>query len=413
MKQFFTVFKFEIKNYFKSKAYIGITIALVLVIAAVLFFPQIKSLFATGDSDNVTELSTAYFSGIDNSDEEYMNEMLSSAFPDYEIKFCSYNEDELEKKIKDGECEFAILIENDTSYKYFVNDVGLYDMNTEIFNEILQSKLMYDKMTELGLTGEQASNIMSQEITSEIVKIGTDQSQSFFYTYIFIFALYMAVLLYGQFVSTGVATEKSSRAMELLITSAKTKNLMFGKILGAGCAGLIQLVVIFGSAFVLFNINKESWADNIIINSIFNMPISIILYIILFFVLGFFIYAFLYGAVGSLVSKVEDLNTAATPITFLFIIAFMIVMFSLGSGDVDSPLIVAASYIPFTSPMAMFVRITMGDIAAIEVIVSVAILIASTVGIGFLSAKIYRLGILMYGKPVKLTSAIKMVAKKN
>ena len=201
--------------------------------------------------------------------------------------------------------------------------------------------------------------------------------------------------------------------MELLITSAKTKNLMFGKILGAGCAGLIQLVVIFGSAFVLFNINKGSWADNQIINSIFNMPISIVLYIILFFVLGFFIYAFLYGAVGSLVSKVEDLNTAATPITFLFIIAFMIVMFSLGSGDVDSPLIIAASYIPFTSPMAMFVRITMGDIAAIEIITSVAILIASTVGIGLLSAKIYRLGILMYGKPVNLISAIKMATKKN
>lgn len=413
MKQFFTVFNFEIKNYFKSKAYIGITVALVAVIAVVLFFPQIKSLFVSGDSEDSAELSTAYFSGIEESDVEYMNEILSSAFSDYKIELCSYSSEELEKKVKDGDCEFAVLIESGTSYKYFVNDVGLYDMNTEILSEILQSKLMYDKMTELGLTGEQASEIMSQEITFETVNIGTDQSQSFFYTYIFIFALYMAVLLYGQFVSTGVATEKSSRAMELLITSAKTKNLMFGKILGAGCAGLIQLVVIFGSAFVLFNINKESWADNRIINSIFNMPISIILYIILFFVLGFFIYAFLYGAVGSLVSKVEDLNTAATPITFLFIIAFILVMFSLGSGDVDSPLIVAASYIPFTSPMAMFVRITMGDVAAIEIIASVVILIASTVGIGFLSAKIYRLGILMYGKPVNLISAIKMAAKKN
>ncbi len=413
MKQFFTVFRFEIKNYFKSKAYVGITVALVAVIAVVLFFPQIKSLFTSGGSENTSELPKAYFSGISESDGEYMSNILSTSFPDYEVEFCSYNADELEKKVQDGDCEFAVLIESDTSYKYFVNDVGLYDMNTEILSEILQSKLMYDKMTELGMSAEQANDIMTQEVTFETVKIGTDQSQSFFYTYIFIFALYMAVLLYGQFVSTGVATEKSSRAMELLITSAKTKNLMFGKILGAGCAGLIQLVVIFGSAFVLFNINKESWEDNQIINSIFNMPISIVLYIILFFVLGFFIYAFLYGAVGSLVSKVEDLNTAATPITFLFIIAFMIVMFSLGSGDVDSPLIIVASYIPFTSPMAMFVRITMGNVAAIEVIGSVAILIASTVGIGFLSAKIYRLGILMYGKPVNLISAIKMVVKKN
>lgn len=151
MKQFFTVFKFEIKNYFKSKAYVGITVALVAVIAVVLFFPQIKSLFTSGDTENINELSKAYFSGISESDGEYMNDILSEAFPDNKVEFCSYNADELEKKVQDGDCEFAVLIESDTSYKYFVNDVGLYDMNTDILSEVLQSKLMYDKMTELGL----------------------------------------------------------------------------------------------------------------------------------------------------------------------------------------------------------------------------------------------------------------------
>lgn len=413
MKQFFCVFKFEIKNYLKNKAYIGITVALVAAIILVLFFPQIKGLFSDENAQD-SDKTTILVSGKSDVPIEYFGAILSEAFPDSNVRITNMTPEQLESKtVQDENCDFSLYIESQTSYNYIVSDLTIYDMNTETIDEIMRQSLMYTKMTELGLTQEQAAQVLSQEIDCKVVTAGTDQSNSFLYTYIFIFTLYMAILLYGQFVSTSVATEKSSRAMELLITSAKTKNLMFGKILGVGCAGLLQLVLIFGTAFICFNINKTAWADNQIINSIFNMPISIILYIMLFFVLGFFIYAFLYGAVGSLVSKVEDLNTSSTPITFLFIIAFMIVMFSLTSGEVDSPLMIAASYIPFTSPMAMFVRITMSDTSAVEVIISVAILIASTVGIGFLSAKIYRVGILIYGKTPKLKTVLKAVIKKG
>lgn len=412
MKQFLTVFKFEIRAYLKNKAYIGLTAALVLIIAAVIFFPQIKGLFS-GDGDAENDKSAVVFSGVSQNDMEYMDSALGEMFPDNEIIFKDADESALKEMVLNEECDFAVLIESETSYKYIVNNMGLYDANSQMLDEIMQSKLMYSKMTELGLDPSQAEEIMSTRIESDIVQIGKNQSESFLFTYIFVFALYIAIILYGQFVASSVAQEKSTRAMELLITSAKTKNLMFGKILGVGCAGLIQIAVIFGSAFLMFNINKGEWQDNEVINSIFNMPISIILFMLLFFILGFFIYAFLFGAAGSLVSKIEDLNAAISPVMWIFIITFIIAMYSMNSGATDSALSIAASYIPLTSPMSMFIRITMGDVAAIEIIASVVILILSTLGIGLLSAKIYKMGILMYGKAPNLFSAIKSAVKKQ
>ena len=235
--------------------------------------------------------------------------------------------------------------------------------------------------------------------------------QNFFYTYIMIFALYMVILLYGQMVATNVATEKSSRAMEVLVTSAKPASMMFGKVLASCIAGLVQLVAIFGSALVFYNINKAAWGDNTIIQSIFNIPVDLFVYMLIFFVLGFLIYAFLYGAIGSTASKLEDINTSVMPITFLFIIAFFVVMFSMTSGSIDNTMMKVCSYIPFTSPMAMFTRICMSTVAWYEIAISIAILIGSTVAVGFISAKIYRVGVLLYGTTPKIGSIMKAVWK--
>jgi ABC-2 type transport system permease protein len=130
---------------------------------------------------------------------------------------------------------------------------------------------------------------------------------------------------------------------------------------------------------------------------------------LVFFVLGFVIYAFLFGAVGSTVSKLEDINTAVQPITILFVVAFMVVMFSLASNDVDTPLMIVCSYVPFTSPMAMFTRIAMSTVPWYAVTISIAILIASVIGVGILSAKIYRVGVLLYGTKPKLGALVKAI----
>ena len=261
------------------------------------------------------------------------------------------------------------------------------------------------------MSKEQAGEIIAVQIENSSVSLGKDQMKNYWYTYIMIFALYMVILLYGQMIATNVATEKSSRAMELLITSAKPVSMMFGKVIASCLAGLAQLIAVFGCAVLFYSINREQWEDNMIIRSIFDMPVSLVVYMLVFFVLGFFIYAFLYGAIGSTASKLEDINTSVMPITMLFIIAFMVVMFSLASGNVDNTLMKVCSFVPFTSSMAMFTRIAMSTVPWYEILISVLILIGSVAGIGVISAKIYRVGVLLYGTTPKIGSILKTVWK--
>jgi ABC-2 type transport system permease protein len=196
--------------------------------------------------------------------------------------------------------------------------------------------------------------------------------------------------------------------MELLITSTRPNSLLFGKMIAAALSGLIQMSVLFGSAVLFYHLNASAWAGNAVIASIFNMPLPIVGYVLVFFLLGFFLYAFMYGAIGSLVSRVEDLSTSIMPVMMCFVAAFIVVLTAVSSGNADSALMVVCSFIPFTSPMAMFARIAMSAPAWYEIVISIAILIAATAGIGVLSASIYRMGVLMYGKPPKPAELIKV-----
>ena len=414
MKQFGKILKFELKGYLRNKVFVGITIFLVVAIAIVMFIPNIIAAFESDDEGDVTptDLPTMLVYAEDENLSAIVKEYFGNAFVDYNVKVAEGSVDELKNDIISGNAECAFVMNSASSYTYYVNNLSMYDMNTEVANTVLQEVYRINAMVQNGLTPEQAGEIMSVQIESGTETLGKDQMQNFFYTYIMIFALYMVILLYGQMVATNVATEKSSRAMEVLVTSAKPTSMMFGKVLASCIAGFSQLVLVFGTAILLYNVNKEA-LSNPLIASIFDIPIELFIYLIVFFVLGFLIYAFLYGAIGSTASKLEDINTSVMPITFLFIIAFMVVMFSMSSGTVDNIAMLVCSYIPFTSPMAMFTRICMSTVAWYEIAASIAILVGSTIGIGVLSAKIYRVGVLLYGTPPKIGTILKTVFKKQ
>lgn len=412
MKQFGKILKFELKYYFKNKIFVGVTIFLVLAIAAVMFFPRITTLFETDDtSDTSAELSVMLVKADDPAQADMVKQVFATAFTDYDVQITDESNDTIKDKITSGDAECAFVMTDATAYTYYVNNLSMYDMNTEIANEVLQQIYQMNAMIGGGMTAEQATDVMNIQITSEVESLGKNQMENFFYTYIMIFALYMVILLYGQMVATNVATEKSSRAMEVLITSAKPTSMMFGKVLASCLAGFIQLVAVFGSALIFYNLNKSYWGDNMIIDSIFNIPPELLVYMLVFFILGFLIYAFMFGAVGSTASKLEDINTSVMPITMLFIVAFIVVMTSMSSGNVDNTIMKVCSYIPFTSPMSMFTRIAMSTVPWYEIAISIAILVGSTVGIGVLSAKIYRVGVLMYGTTPKISNIIKAVWK--
>ena len=412
MKQFGKILKFELKNYAKNKAFVGVTIFLMVVIAIVMFFPRITALFESdGPSNTTADLSVMLVKADDATQADMVKETFAAAFTDYNVQITDEEIGVIKDKITSGDVECAFVMNGATSFTYYVDNLSMYDANPDIATGVLQQIYQMNAMINGGMSAEDAAGVMSIQIDGEVESLGKDQMQNFFYTYIMIFALYMVILLYGQMVAMSVATEKSSRAMELLITSAKPINMMFGKVLAACMAGLVQLVAIFGSALVFYNMNKSYWGDNGIIDSIFNIPPELFVYMLVFFLLGFLIYAFLYGAISSTVSKLEDINTAVQPVTFLFLFGFMVVIFSMTSASVDNTLMQICSYIPFTSPMAMFTRIAMSTVPWYEIAISIGILVASTFGIGILSAKIYRVGVLMYGTSPKIGNIIKAVWK--
>ena len=411
MNQFSTILKFELKNCFQKKAFVGITIFLVLVIAFVMFSPRVFGM--TSDDDTQSSESKPVILVVADSPKnaDVLKKSFAKAFADYDVKISEKNLIDVKNQIISQKAECAFVLKSLSSYEYYVNNLSLYDSNTQIADEALENIYRMDEMEKNGVPMENVEKVFNTSIEHDTKALGQNQAQNFFYTYIMIFALYFVIIIYGQMVATNVATEKSSRAMELLITSAKPVSMMFGKIIASCLAGLIQLVAVFGSAYLFYNINKPYWTGNPLIESIFNMPLELLVYMVIFFILGFFIYAFLYGAIGSTVSKLEDINTAVMPLTLIFVIAFFVVVYSMTNGSVDNIMMVVCSYIPFTSPVAMFTRIAMSTVPFYEILISIAILVASVIGIGVISAKIYRVGVLLYGTTPKIGSLLKAIKK--
>ena len=414
MKQFGVILRFEMGNYLKNKTFIGVTVFLVLALAILLFFPRIAALFKddgepAADAGDGRDRPVMLLDASDEDDENALLQAFSAAFPNYDVRLADAGD--IESAIADGEAECAFVLDGLDRYTYYVDDLSLYDTNTDTADEVLGQVYKLAAMTAVGLTPEQAADILSFQPEHTVQTLGADQGQNFFYTYLMILALYMAILLYGQMVATSVATEKSSRAMELLITSAKPVSMMFGKVIAACLAGLSQLVCVFGTALLFYRLNRSAWGGNMLMGMLFDMPPALLAYMLLYFVLGFFLYAFMFGAVGSTASKLEDINTSVLPVTMLFIVGFFVVISAMSSGTVNSALMKIFSYVPFTSPMAMFTRIAMSTVSWVEIALSTLILAASVIGIGVLAARIYQVGVLLYGSRPKLGDIFRSLRK--
>ena len=404
MKQFLTILKFEFFNYVRNKVFIALTLLFIAAVGIALFWPRLM----TADPTSSAGRQTIAVQGGDAA----IVAAFEAAFEGYDIIATATNPMD---GVSDGEYAFAVAITGPLQYDYIVKDIGLFDTNQAVIDSVMTGLYQVNALNALGADAAQTADILGAAPVANVVQAagGRDQTNSFFYTYILLFALYMAIMLYGQLVSMSVATEKSSRAMELLITSAKPTRFMFGKIIGTGGAGLLQFILVFGSAFAFYQMNKALYVDNMVIQAIFGMPLWMLGWALVFFVLGFFIFAFLYGALGSVISRIEQLNTATLPVTFLSIAAFMLVMFSMTAGNVDSGLMKFASFFPLTSPMAMFARMSMSSVPAWEVAVSVGLLVVSTIGVGMLAAGIYRMGVLMYGQPPKINQLIQLLRQRD
>ncbi|MEB4783895.1 ABC transporter permease [Paenibacillus sp. JJ1683] len=214
--------------------------------------------------------------------------------------------------------------------------------------------------------------------------------------YVLMILFFTSSMMTGNMIAAEVTSEKSSRIMEILITSVSPLTQMFGKIIGIFLVGLLQIVVF--AAVVCANLMLPH--NNVILSSagldLSQLNIAVLGYGLIFYILGYFLYAVLFAAVGSIVSRTEELGQAIMPITVLSLAAFYIGIFNIAAPD--TIFIKVAGYIPFFSPTVMLLRIGLERASLLEIWLSLAILVASILLFGWLAAKIYRTGVLMYGK---------------
>lgn len=411
MKQFFTIFKHELAQYFKNKVFVITTLILILAVSGFLFAPRIGEIInKSKNAESSEEKKSEVLVKSDNANLEKLLPAIAASFPQQNVKITNDSVDEIKKQIKDQSVEFAFVLSSDLkSYTYLANVSALQDPNLNTMDNLLKTLYSHAYLKKHGLNDTQIAEVQNPNITHTIESISEDGTKNFWYAYVMVFVLYMVIMMFGQKVAMSVVTEKTSRAMEVLITSASPVALMFGKILASSVAGIFQITAIFGSAFISYNINKSYFETNAVINTLFNFPASLVGYLLIFFLLGFLIYSFLFGAMASTVSKIEDLSSVVMLIQIIFVAGFVVSTNAMTSGDVNSELMKGLSLFPLTSPMAMFTRIAMSEVPGLEILLSVAFLILATVLIGYIAAKIYRVGVLMYGTRPTLGKIIKAI----
>ncbi|HYI35814.1 MAG TPA: ABC transporter permease [Thermoleophilaceae bacterium] len=209
--------------------------------------------------------------------------------------------------------------------------------------------------------------------------------------------LYMQLLTYGLWVATGVVEEKSSRVVEILLSTLSPRALMAGKIVGLGLLGMGQLllVVAVGVGLALATGSLDANVDDV----------GPALLVLLWFPLGYALYASMYAAAAALVSRQEDLQSATTPLTIVIVASFFVSFSAL--EDPGGTLAQVASLVPFSAPLVMPGRMALGDAAPVEVAVAVLLIVATTILLVRVGARVYAGAILRTGKPVKLLEALR------
>jgi len=244
----------------------------------------------------------------------------------------------------------------------------------------------------------------------QAVKIGAtgeerDSGGSFVLVFAVGFVMYLAILMYGQVVLGAVIEEKETRIAEILFSSVKPFALMMGKLVGVSLVALTQLAIwgLAFSAFALYGVNFL--ASRGMHASIPSIPFSHYIYFALFFLLGYFIYATIYALVGSMVTTAQEGGQLAMPIILILVVSFY--LFLPVSRSPDSSFSFWVSMLPFSAPVAMLVRIVTQTPPFWQIALSLTIGFSSVLVIMWIASRVYRVGMLMYGKRASIPEALR------
>lgn len=391
MKKFKTVFKFTYLWNIKTKSFIFSTILGIIIVALVMNFNVIMDKLSGSSEDVVAVCDYDESFGLN---EEGLNDL---GFEDCNFKILNKAEiSDVKEEIEDGKSDIDYLITMYSGDKEEIEVFSKSNSDTEgVKNITTYFKTMYisNRAIKSDLDSNVLNNLMA-DVPINLIESDEAKAGNMFMVYFLILLLYMVIMFYGMAVLNSVVEEKNNRIMETLITMAKPIELFFGKVLGVCAVTLSQIIIIVGSGLIFMNFNDSITSALESFN--INFDAKLIIFFVAFILLGYLLYAFIFAALGSLVSSTQDSSQAVMPMTFFVMAIMMAGIMSL--ANLDSTFAVICSYVPFSAPIFMFERAILTDISVVKVIVSLVILVLSIFVIGVLSSKVYKKGVLHYGK---------------
>jgi ABC-2 type transport system permease protein len=341
----------------------------------------------------------------------------SFIFVDYnpEAKTLEEIQRELGGRMKDGELDAYLIVpenynEENARFRFFSRKSGDFIVNSTL-EDALNNAVRSQRLADADISEEKLKNL-SQKVTFD--KIGIDETGaekddfgSFWAGFIIAFMIYLTLAIYGQMIMSAVVEEKETRVAEILFSSAKPFELMMGKLVGVGLAGLTQLAIWIISASILLGIGVAQMSAAGIDISIPSITPLMIIYFFIFFLLGFFLYASIFALIGSMVTSVQEGGQFAFLPIMLMLIGFY---FSFAViRDPNSSVSFWSSIIPFVAPMTMPVRIIAEMPPFWQILLAIVLNSLTIAGLVWLAARVYRVGMLMYGKRATIPEVWKWI----
>ena len=278
--------------------------------------------------------------------------------------------------------------------------------------EGVNNAVMRSRLIAQGIKPDQVDGIISKSLSMDTVGIqkGGKESEAggmagIMLPFMLMFMIYLTLIIYGVAVMRSVLEEKTSRVMEVMLSSANATQMMAGKILGVGAVGLTQVLIWIVSGFILSSgviAAMRPYLKDV------QLPLIVYISFPVFFLLGYVLYSTMYAAVGAMVNSDEEAQQMQWPVLLPLILCTVFAMSVI--RDPSSPLAFWASMFPLTAPIIMFVRVAVQpQLPMWQLALSISLMILATWGMVWLCSRIYRVGILMYGKRPTLPEILKWI----
>ncbi|CEA03055.1 ABC-2 family transporter protein [Metalysinibacillus saudimassiliensis] len=411
MREFWIIFKQAFMTKAKTKSFVITTIIMMLGIVLMTnittIIDKVSDLTGSGEADTLTLLVA--------DDALYQNiaQHLDDKSYDFTIKRAKKDEQALIDEVKKEKLDAFAKVELTTDEQLVATyqTSSMMDDKGAMLQEILQAIQTEKQAEKLSLTQTEVQTLFApvqfeEKNISASAKSEAELGQARVLVYVLMFLIYFAVILYSGMIATEVATEKSSRVMEILISSVSPVKHMFAKVIGIGMLGIVQMILLGLTGFIAVRTSSATGDIGEFIKFSDVNPMTLV-YGAIFFLLGYFLYATLAALLGSLVSRIEDVQQMIMPMTILIVIAFIIAMTGLGNPELAY--LKWASYFPFFTPLVMFMRVGLLDLPMWEPLLAIAIMLITIGVLGWFGARVYRGGVLMYGPSRSLKDIKKAV----